>query len=70
MVSIGDGIDINTRQGYLAIKQNQGGLLALINLQTHNDINHFITQETPPALALTQKFVDERARWLLRDSLQ
>ena len=63
-------IDINTRQGYLAIKQNQGGLLALINLQTHNDINHFITQEAPPALALTQKFVDERARWLLRDTLQ
>lgn len=62
-------IDINTRQAYLAISQNQGGLWALVNLQTHNRTLHSIANPASPTLSLAQKFVDERARWLVREPL-
>ncbi|MFY0641079.1 MAG: poly-gamma-glutamate biosynthesis protein PgsC/CapC [Bermanella sp.] len=59
-------IDINTRQAYLAISLPKGGLLALVNLQTHNEKKHYLPRTGPPSLVNTQTFVDERARWLLR----
>ncbi len=63
-------IDINTRQAYLAMSFPQGDLLALVNLQTHNGKNHILKGQDIPSLKRIQKFVDERARWLLRSHLK
>ncbi len=62
-------IDINTRQAYLAVSQLQGGLLALVNLKTQNEKPHVIPTEIPSPKA-TQKYIDARARWFIRQSLK
>jgi hypothetical protein len=59
-------LDINTGQAYLAIKQAGGHLNALVNLQTHSEGRHFLEHGLPPTRQLAQRFVDQRARWLLR----
>lgn len=63
-------IDINTRQAYLAVSHPQGGLMALVNLQTHNPKEHILPTQGAPSHSNVQKFVDERARWLMRSHLK
>lgn len=59
-------VDLNTHQAYLAISLKKGGLVALINLQTHSSKQQFMQTASPPTLSNTQAFIDERNRWLLR----
>lgn len=59
-------IDINTGQAFLAVLRPDGYLYALVNLQTHNERQEFLSVGVAPPRATLQQFVDDRSRWLLR----
>ena len=61
-------VDLNTHQAYLALSFKDGGLIALINLQTQSQKRQFMDLAGPPSIIKTQMFIDERSRWLLRGS--
>ena len=63
-------LDINTGQAFLAIRQADGFLNALVNLQTQNEKRQFASVDSALSKTQIQRFVDDRARWLVRGNTQ